>query len=411
MRASFATIPKRELLTYHDAYAYFAKTYDWDVIGAIQVSDFEDPTPKEVASLIDQVRDADVPAIFGSEVFPSPVLEQIGKEAGARYVDVLRDDDLPGAPGDAGALVGRPDALRLRDDDRGARWRRDRARGLRAAERRAGRGDVPAMSDPSSSGSKASRAASGRRTCSEAVDLTIPEGSLTGIVGPSGSGKTTLLRTIIGSHRPVAGSVVRRRDLRIAYVPQVETVDWSFPVTVARVRAHGPTRRVGCFRGRARAERAEARAVLERLRDRGARASATSASSRAVSSSASSSRGRCSADRTSLLLDEPTSGVDARIRHEILHLLGDLNDEGLTIVLTTHDLNGIATHLPRLVCLNRHVIAEGAPVEVLTPATLELTFGASMDVLVHHGVCVVVDAPHDAGVEAGHRHAEDEALR
>ena len=100
MRTSFATIPKRELLTYHDAYAYFAKTYDWEVIGAIQVSDFEDPTPKEVAELIEQVKASDVPAIFGSEVFPSPVLEQIGKESGARYVDVLRDDDLPGAPGD-----------------------------------------------------------------------------------------------------------------------------------------------------------------------------------------------------------------------------------------------------------------------------------------------------------------------
>jgi ABC-type Zn uptake system ZnuABC Zn-binding protein ZnuA len=103
MREAFDTIPEghKRLLTYHDAYAYFAKTYDWEVIGAIQVSDFEDPTPGEVADLIDQVRTEDVPAIFGSEVFPSPVLEQIGKEAGAEYVDVLRDDDLPDEPGDA----------------------------------------------------------------------------------------------------------------------------------------------------------------------------------------------------------------------------------------------------------------------------------------------------------------------
>ncbi len=102
MRASFATIPAadRKLLTYHDAYAYFAKDYDWTVIGAIQVESFEDPTPKEVAGLIDQVEEEGVPAIFGSEVFPSPVLEQIGREAGVTYVDVLRDDDLPGAPGD-----------------------------------------------------------------------------------------------------------------------------------------------------------------------------------------------------------------------------------------------------------------------------------------------------------------------
>lgn len=101
MRASFATVPTRKLLTYHDAFAYFARTYGWTVIGAIQVSDFEDPTPAAVADLIDQIRSERVPAIFGSEVFPSPVLEQIGKETGVKYVDELRDDDLPGRPGDA----------------------------------------------------------------------------------------------------------------------------------------------------------------------------------------------------------------------------------------------------------------------------------------------------------------------
>lgn len=102
MRTAFETVPvdQRELLTYHDAYAYFAKDYDWRVVGAIQVSDFEDPTPKEVADLIAQVRAEEVPAIFGSEVFPSPVLEQIAKETGAEYYDDLRDDDLPGTPGE-----------------------------------------------------------------------------------------------------------------------------------------------------------------------------------------------------------------------------------------------------------------------------------------------------------------------
>ena len=102
MRTSFATVPagNRKLLTYHDAFAYFGRDYGWQIIGAIQVSNFEEPTPKEVAGLIDQVRAQKVPAIFGSEVFPSPVLEQIGKETGVEYVDVLRDDDLPGAPGD-----------------------------------------------------------------------------------------------------------------------------------------------------------------------------------------------------------------------------------------------------------------------------------------------------------------------
>jgi ABC-type Zn uptake system ZnuABC Zn-binding protein ZnuA len=70
------------------------------VIGAIQPSDFAEPTAQEVADLIDQVRSEQVPAIFGSEVFPSPVLEQIAAEAGAEYVNDLRDDDLPGENGD-----------------------------------------------------------------------------------------------------------------------------------------------------------------------------------------------------------------------------------------------------------------------------------------------------------------------
>ena len=91
----------RKLLTYHDSFPYFAREYGWQVIGAIQPSDFAEPTAQEVAGLIDQIRAEGVPAIFGSEVFPSPVLEQIANETGARYVDELRDDDLPGDPGDA----------------------------------------------------------------------------------------------------------------------------------------------------------------------------------------------------------------------------------------------------------------------------------------------------------------------
>ncbi|HVL85290.1 MAG TPA: metal ABC transporter substrate-binding protein [Pseudonocardia sp.] len=102
LRADQESVPRdqRELLTYHDAYAYFARTYDWTVIGAIQPENFEEPSPQEVARLIDQIRAEQVPVVFGSEVFPSPVLEEIGRSTGARYEDSLRDDDLPGAPGE-----------------------------------------------------------------------------------------------------------------------------------------------------------------------------------------------------------------------------------------------------------------------------------------------------------------------
>ena len=103
MLTATATIPEadRKLLTYHDAYAYFSVRYKYKVLGALQPQSFEEPSPQDIAALIKQVKDEGVKAIFGSEVFPSPVLEQIGKETGVRYIDVLRDDDLLGKPGDA----------------------------------------------------------------------------------------------------------------------------------------------------------------------------------------------------------------------------------------------------------------------------------------------------------------------
>ena len=103
MVTATATIPEsqRKLVTYHDAYAYFAKQYGYTVVGALQPSSFNEPTPKEIGDLINQVKTENVKAIFGSEVFPSPILEQIGSETSVRYIDVLRDDDLIGKPGDA----------------------------------------------------------------------------------------------------------------------------------------------------------------------------------------------------------------------------------------------------------------------------------------------------------------------
>ena len=102
MRKASASLPpeRRKLLTYHDAYAYFARDYGWSVVGAVQLADSREPSARELAGLMTQVRTERVPVIFGSEVFPSPALEQIGRETGVRYVDVLRDDDLPGRPGD-----------------------------------------------------------------------------------------------------------------------------------------------------------------------------------------------------------------------------------------------------------------------------------------------------------------------
>lgn len=103
IKTATATIPEanRRLLTYHDSFAYFAPRYGLTVIGAIQPADFAEPSARNVADLITQIRSLGLPAIFGSEVFPSPILAQIAKEAGAKYEASLRDDDLPGLPGEA----------------------------------------------------------------------------------------------------------------------------------------------------------------------------------------------------------------------------------------------------------------------------------------------------------------------
>ena len=103
IHASIDSIPpaKRVLLTYHDAFAYFARDYGMTVLGAVQPSDFSEPSAGEVRALIDQLRRTRVPAIFGSDVFPSTVLAQVARETGVHYVDKLRDDELPGAPGAA----------------------------------------------------------------------------------------------------------------------------------------------------------------------------------------------------------------------------------------------------------------------------------------------------------------------
>lgn len=104
IQADQATVPagNRKLLTYHDSWAYWARRYGWQVIGAIQPSDFKEPSAREVADLITQIKRENVPAIFGSEVFPSKTLEAIARETGAHYEDKLRDDEPPGKENDKG---------------------------------------------------------------------------------------------------------------------------------------------------------------------------------------------------------------------------------------------------------------------------------------------------------------------
>ncbi|OLF15507.1 metal ABC transporter ATP-binding protein [Actinophytocola xanthii] len=229
------------------------------------------------------------------------------------------------------------------------------------------------------------------------VDLTVTPEELTAVVGPSGSGKTTLLRLLLGTLRPTRGVVRRRPGLAVGYVPQLETINWDFPVTV-RECVLMARRQSRPWPWPTRAERLEVAEVLERL-------GIASVAGRRVRELSGGQQQRMFLARALLrrpallLLDEPTSGLDLATRHDILHLLGELNRRGTAILLTTHDLNGIATHLPRVICLARTVVAHGPPESVIRPDILERTFGARLEVLEHLGLRVVVD--REAGRRVG----------
>ncbi len=234
------------------------------------------------------------------------------------------------------------------------------------------------------------------------VNLRIMPGDFVGLLGPSGSGKTTLLRTILGAAKVFKGEVsvngasAGKRRSQAGYVPQLETIDWNFPVTVEEVVMMGCTRRNPLFPWHRRQDRDTANEMMERL-------GISHLNRRHIRELSGGQQQRVFLARalvsspTLLLLDEPTSGVDIKTRDEVMHLLHDLNHQGITVVMTTHEINAVAAHLPWLVCLNGHILAEGPPGQVISPEILRMTYGAEMPVIEHQGMTLVAESPHFFG--------------
>jgi manganese transport system ATP-binding protein len=205
----------------------------------------------------------------------------------------------------------------------------------------------------------------------DGVNLTLPPGIALGIVGPNGSGKSTLLKTIAGLVTPVSGTVQvfgkRPQDLRpgtIGYVPQIEDVDWQFPASVRDVVAMGRYPRLGPF---ARFSAKDHTAVHDAL----AALDLVELADRHISQLSGGQQQRAFVARAIaqepalLLLDEPTTGVDAATEEALLRVIRALVKGGMPVLMTTHDLDRAPEWFDRLIVVDRRVLADGDPATVL----------------------------------------------
>lgn len=213
----------------------------------------------------------------------------------------------------------------------------------------------------------------------EGVNLRVPVGELVGLIGPNGAGKSTLFKAMLGLIRPQRGEVlafgrpVERARRDIAYMPQVEEVDWDFPATVLDVVLMGRYRSLRPFGRWSKEDRTEAMGALERVQ-------LAPMANRQVGQLSGGQRRRVLMARAIargarlLLLDEPFAGLDAGVQHDLVRILDRLAREGRSILIATHDLTCVANSCDEAICLNRRVIAAGPSAEVLTAEILTETF-------------------------------------
>jgi manganese/zinc/iron transport system ATP- binding protein len=218
------------------------------------------------------------------------------------------------------------------------------------------------------------------------VDLLLPEARLIAIVGPNGAGKTTLLKAILGLVPLASGRIeIHGRRLsasrrRIGYVPQRETVDWDFPVSVADVVLMGRYGRMGWCRRAKAADRQVASDALDKVH-------MTEYADRQISQLSGGQQQRVFLARALAqeadvyFMDEPFAGVDATTEVAILEVLRTLRSAGKTVVAVHHDLQTVADYFDRVVMLNMHVVTEGPIRDVFTDENLQKTYGGRLTVL------------------------------
>ena len=218
----------------------------------------------------------------------------------------------------------------------------------------------------------------------ENVNLTVPGGERVAIVGPNGAGKSTLFKVIVGLMPHRTGDVLVHGHSHhagdcpsIGYVPQREAVDWRFPLTVLDVVLMGTIREVGWLRWPGHKQRTAALAALEQVDL--ARLAGQPIADLSGGQQQRVFIARALAQRADvLLLDEPFSGIDAEALEAIFGILDELRRRGVTVLLSTHDLEMATTRFDRLVLLRHRVLAEGAAGAVLTPELLAAAYGGRL---------------------------------
>jgi manganese/zinc/iron transport system ATP- binding protein len=218
------------------------------------------------------------------------------------------------------------------------------------------------------------------------VDFVVPEGQLVGIVGPNGAGKTTLIKAILGLVPLASGRVEiygqPYRDQRhvVGYVPQRESVDWDFPVTVRDVVLMGTYGRLGWFRRPGRAERELADTCLDQVgmrpfARRQIRQLSGGQQQRVFLARALAEQARV------YFLDEPFSGVDAATESAIVSLLQSMRSGRQTVFVVHHDLQTVREYFDWVILLNMRLVACGPVDETFTPDNLQKTYGGRLTLL------------------------------